>query len=308
MAERARSTAERAKPKAATPPTLRREKDLARQGARWVIGCDEVGRGAIAGPVAVGLCVVDLSKRTPRGLRDSKLLPEPRRVALEPVVRRWAVSSSVGMASNAEIDEFGLSAALGLAGARALAALLEDGFPCSEDAVVLLDGNWDYLTPGMRAAGISERPRVTTRIKADLTCASVSGASVLAKVARDSLMIGLHDDHPPYGWVSNKGYGSRTHWAAIDEHGATDFHRHTWLRTPSLFDLEDEAEAVGAMEDAEFGDLDGGEGVEDLDDGEGFDGGEDEADLGDPDELPDFVEQLDPSDPRLAATPSAPAS
>ncbi len=253
MAERTKAGADTsAKRKISTAPSLRREKLLAREGARWVIGCDEVGRGAIAGPVAVGMCVVDLSKRIPRGLQDSKLLPEPRRVQLEPYVRRWAVHSSVGMASNAEIDEFGLSAALSMAGARALAALLEDGFPCSEDAVVILDGNWDYLTPGLRSAGIADRPRITTRIKADLTCASVSGASVLAKVARDTLMIGLHDDHPPYGWVSNKGYGSKTHWAAIDEFGATDHHRHTWLRTPSLFELEEDLGDEAGLGDVEL--------------------------------------------------------
>jgi ribonuclease HII len=281
------------RPKAAVPPSLRREKALAREGARWVIGCDEVGRGAIAGPVAVGLCVVDLSKRIPRGLRDSKLLPEPTRVRLQPVVSRWAVTSSVGMASNAEIDEIGLSAALGMAGARAVAALLETGFPCS-DAVVLLDGNWDYLTTGLRAAGIEDRPRVTTRIKADLTCASVSGASVLAKVARDSLMIGHHDDYPAYGWVSNKGYGSRTHWAAIDEFGPTDLHRHTWLRTPSLFELEDDLD-----EDAEIGEdvLE----VEDALEVHGLDDVEELQEVGGVDECGADVEDREDREKDLAA-------
>jgi ribonuclease HII len=251
------------------PPTLRREKALVADGARWVIGCDEVGRGAIAGPVALGLCVVDLERRVPRGLRDSKLLPEKRRVELEPQVSRWAVHSAVGMASNAEIDELGLTAALGLAGARALAALIEGGFPCSSDVVLLLDGKFDYVTAGLIAYGIPDRPRVTTTIKADLTCASVSGASVLAKVARDTLMIGHHDDYPPYNWASNKGYGSSAHWAAIDEFGATDLHRHTWLRTPSLFDLEDAA------------DLPSGEAL--LDDAE--DGGDEDFDVAEESEL-----------------------
>lgn len=232
------------RPKASVPPTLRRERALVTEGARWVIGCDEVGRGAIAGPVAIGLCVVDLTRRVPRGLRDSKLLPEKRREELAPVVGRWALHSAVGMATNAEIDELGLTATLGLAGARALVALIERGFPCSADAVILLDGKFDYLTPALARAGIPDRPRVTTRIKADMTCASVSGASVLAKVTRDRLMIGHHPDYPHYGWVSNKGYGSSSHWAAIDEHGATDLHRHTWLRTPSLFDLDEDALAA----------------------------------------------------------------
>jgi ribonuclease HII len=245
-----RSTASAA-PKRSTVPNLRREKALAAEGARWVIGCDEVGRGAIAGPVAIGLCVVDLARRVPRGLKDSKLLPEKRREELAPLVGGWAVHSAVGMASNAEIDELGLTIALGLAGARALVSLMDRGFVCSPDAVILLDGKFDYLTPALVRAGLADRPRVTTRIKADMTCASVSGASVIAKVERDHLMIGHHDGQPHYGWVTNKGYGSSAHWAAIDQHGASELHRHTWLRTPSLFDLEDEP-----------GDADGSAGTE----------------------------------------------
>jgi ribonuclease HII len=261
------------KPPSSRPPSLRREKALAAEGARFVIGCDEVGRGAIAGPVALGLCVVDLERRVPRGLRDSKLLPERRRIELAPRVSRWAVHSSIGMAGNDEIDRLGLTAALGLAGARALEALIEGGFPGSADAVILLDGKFDYLTAGLVSYGIADRPRVTTSIKADLTCASVSGASVLAKVARDTLMIGHHDDYPPYSWASNKGYGSSAHWAAIDEYGATDLHRHTWLRTPSLFDLEDGAEAAE-------GDL--------LDDA-GEDAGDEELDLAEASELEEWT-------------------
>ena len=72
-------------------------------------------------------------------------------------------------------------------------------------------------------------PQVVTRIKADRDCASVSAASVVAKVHRDSLMIDRHDTHPVYGWRSNKGYASRSHYAAIDEHGPCDWHRRTWL-------------------------------------------------------------------------------
>ena len=220
-----------------------RERALSADGARWVIGCDEVGRGALAGPVGVGLCVVDISRRVPKGLRDSKLLSEPKRVELEPVVSRWALWSSVGMASNEEIDADGLTAALGIAGMRAFDALCASGFEVAE-SVLLLDGKFDWFTPGARAAGLAEAPPVHMRIKADMTCASVSGASVLAKVARDTLMIGHHDTHPHYGWVSNKGYGSAAHWAAINERGATPLHRHSWLRTPSLFDDAFETEAL----------------------------------------------------------------
>jgi ribonuclease HII len=194
-----------------------------------VIGCDEVGRGAIAGPVGVGVAVLDPDrKRIPNGLRDSKLLPEADRVALEPRVRAWSAATAVGLAGNDEIDGDGISRSLGLAGARAISGLVALGVGLS-GAVVLLDGNWDWLTPGLIAAGLPLLPQVVTRIKADRDCAAVSAASVVAKVHRDSLMIERHETHPVYGWRSNKGYASRAHYAAIDEHGPCDWHRRTWL-------------------------------------------------------------------------------
>jgi ribonuclease HII len=211
------------------PPGLRVERAILDAGATVVIGCDEVGRGAIAGPVGVGVAVLDPGRsRIPAGLRDSKLLPEPERVALEPRVRAWSAATAVGLAGNDEIDGQGISRCLGLAGARAIGGLLALGVGLG-GAVVLLDGNWDWLTPGLIAAGLPVLPQVVTRIKADRDCAAVSAASFVAKVHRDSLMIDRHDAHPVYGWRSNKGYASRSHYAAIDEHGPCDWHRRTWL-------------------------------------------------------------------------------
>lgn len=211
------------------PPGLAVERALLADGAAVVIGCDEVGRGAIAGPIGVGVALLDPERRRiPPGLRDSKLVPEPQRVALAPRVRTWAAASAVGLADNDEVDERGLTVALGLAGARALEGLAAAGVSLA-GAVVLLDGNWDYLTPALVAAGVVVLPTVVTRIKADRDCASVAAASVLAKVHRDDLMIGRHDAHPVYGWRSNKGYASRAHYAAIDEHGPCEWHRRTWL-------------------------------------------------------------------------------
>ena len=217
------------RPSKGRPPGLSAERALLASGATVVIGCDEVGRGAIAGPVGVRVAVLDPDRtRIPNGLRDSKLLPEPDRVALAPKVRAWAAASAVGLAGNDEIDGEGISRCLGIAGARAIGGLVALGVGMS-GAVVLLDGNWDWLTPGLLAAGLPVLPQVVTRIKADRDCASVSAASVVAKVHRDSLMIDRHDAHPVYGWRSNKGYASRSHYAAIDEHGPCDWHRRTWL-------------------------------------------------------------------------------
>jgi ribonuclease HII len=216
-----------------TVPTLRHERTLLRDGARLVIGMDEVGRGAIAGPVAVGLSIVDLATRTaPEGLKDSKLLPEVRRELLQPKVARWALHSAVGLASNERIESIGIIAALGLAARRALDAIREQGVDLT-GAVVLLDGSHDWLSPAIDGA-----LPVTMRVKADRSCAAVAAASVLAKVHRDRLMIENDARHPGYLWTSNKGYASAEHYAGIDRVGPSPLHRWSWLRQPGLFELE----------------------------------------------------------------------
>jgi ribonuclease HII len=213
-------------------PTLRVERSMHREGVRFVIGCDEVGRGAIAGPVAVGFSVVGVGvKAHPVGLRDSKMLSEKRREELSPLAHKWSLFAAVGLASALEVDAIGIISALGLAGSRALQQLRDAGAPVDE-AVVLLDGSHDWLTPHAPGA-----PRVRTLVKADRDCASVAAASVIAKVHRDRIMIDADDAIPGYGWKGNKGYASAGHYAAIDELGPSELHRHTWLheRPPTLF-------------------------------------------------------------------------
>ena len=200
-----------------------------------MIGCDEVGRGAIAGPVAVGLSVIDATVRSiPDGLRDSKLVSEKKRDTLAPIAEEWSRCSAVGLATPQEIDELGIIRALGLAGRRALHALIDAGVSI-DGSVVLLDGSHDWLNPAL-----TSRVHVQTQVKADRDCASVAAASVIAKVHRDRLMISAHEQRPAYEWAGNKGYASAVHLAAVAEHGATDFHRQTWLRSPdlALFELD----------------------------------------------------------------------
>ncbi len=214
-------------------PRLTLERRLLREYA-IVIACDEVGRGALAGPVAVGATVVDAPrarKRVPQGLRDSKLVPEPRRAEVAARAASWVSASAVGWASSVEIDEVGIMRALGIAALRALADLQAQGV-LPDDAVVILDGNYDYITPA-GAHGLRVRPV----IKADRDCASAAAASVIAKVARDALMTGLHDEHPVYGWASNKGYASPDHREAIRVHGLSRHHRASWSigEAPTLF-------------------------------------------------------------------------
>ena len=159
-------------------PSLRYERTLLRDGVVHLACADEVGRGALSGPVSIGMVVISAATRTaPQGVRDSKLLTPEARERLAPKVRRWAHCHAVGHASPAEIDAYGIIAALRLAGHRALAQL-----SIMPDAV-LLDGNHDYLSPPAQRAlfgdPLVERaelpstelldvPPVTTMIKGDM--------------------------------------------------------------------------------------------------------------------------------------------
>ena len=198
-------------------PTLDVEREFFANGARIVAGMDEVGRGAIAGPVTIGVVAIDANVgEIPTGLRDSKLMTPKRREAMVPVAKEWGIAWATGSATAAEIDKFGIVTSLGLAASRALQNL--DIMP----DVVILDGNTAFL---MEEAG---GPRIVTRIKADQDCACVSAASVIAKVERDTLMTQLHEQFPHYGWEGNKGYGAAVHTDAIKTHGLTDLHRKSW--------------------------------------------------------------------------------
>ena len=223
---------------ARTVPGLRAEKQLLRGGHTLLVGVDEVGRGALCGPVTVGVVGVDLTVgRVPAGLRDSKLLTPEARQALVPRIRRWATCWAVGHASAAEIDAMGILAALRLAGIRAIGAL-----PRRPDCV-LLDGNYDWLTrPQLPLTLFGPAPDdleplpVRLMVKADLRCASVAAASVLAKTERDDLVARLAVDHPGYGWELNRGYATPEHLAALRTLGPCAHHRRSW-RLPSADDL-----------------------------------------------------------------------
>lgn len=224
------------------PPTRQLERELLDSGHRLVAGMDEVGRGALAGPVSVGVCLVDASTgRLPRGLRDSKLLTAAAREALCEPVRRWSVGSAVGHAGPDEIDSMGIIAALRLAGTRALATLAAQGLVPD---VVVLDGIHDWLTPPQDLFGGLEDPvdvpPVRTQVKGDLRCAVIAGASVLAKCERDAIMVDLAEHHPAYGWEANKGYSAPGHLAALRELGPTELHRRSW-RLPTAQEAAVEA-------------------------------------------------------------------
>lgn len=216
---------------------------LLADGATVVVGMDEVGRGALAGPVTVGACAVGpTTGPCPDGLTDSKMLTARAREEYVPLIGGWSMAYAVGSAGPDEIDALGIIRALRLAGQRALVELARS-VPTVD--VVLLDGSHDWLTepepdlfdlldePSVRPPVGYVEPRVRTRVKADLSCASVAAASVVAKCERDAVMARLALEHPVYGWESNKGYGSSSHVDALGAHGPSPVHRVSW-RLPGL--------------------------------------------------------------------------
>lgn len=198
------------------------EQELFDEGASIVVGLDEVGRGAWAGPVTVGAVAVTPSPRRITKLRDSKVLTLEEREALYPRILGWALGWGVGHASHEECDELGMTAALGLASERALAVLAGAG--CVPDRVIL-DGNFDYLG----------RPElVRTVVDGDAHCGSVAAASVVAKVTRDRLMAEMAHCYPAFDFDSNRGYPSPRHKCALLGYGPTAIHRRSWVYMENL--------------------------------------------------------------------------
>ena len=200
-------------------------------GSRFVIGVDEVGRGAVAGPVAVGVALIDSHSVDlsgyPEKMRDSKLLSEKVRESLIEPISLWATDSAVGMVSAEVIDSDGIIAALAGAAAQALEQILsapDRRREFAQDGVtIILDGTHNWLAE--QAGGL----RVVVREKADRDCAVVAAASVVAKVARDRLMVELSHRYPGYELQGHKGYASAAHIDAIRTLGPSDIHRKTWL-------------------------------------------------------------------------------
>lgn len=225
-------------------PTLDLEYTLADQGFDLILGCDEVGRGALAGPVMVGMAAVwarDLpSLSVPLGVADSKLLTEHKREAIFDELQQWCAAYSVGQSTNTEIDEWGISYALGIAALRALNDLEHQLGQKTIEGIrigLILDGPNDYITKALNtfdAPAVAIPAHVVTKVKGDQHCATVSTAAVLAKVTRDRLMVDIaqgNSKFTPYGWAHNKGYGSASHRAAIAQFGVTSLHRLSWHLT-----------------------------------------------------------------------------
>ncbi len=184
-------------------------------------GCDEAGRGCLAGPVVAAAVILPARLRLP-GLDDSKKLTHERRASLRPLIEERALAWAVAMVDPAEIDSINILNASFLAMHRAIAAL---GLVPQQ---LLIDGNRFNAYPDI--------PHVCL-VKGDARFRSIAAASVLAKTHRDALMEELHAEHPAYNWAVNKGYPTVDHREAIAREGTTDRHRMTFrlLKEPAPF-------------------------------------------------------------------------
>ena len=183
------------------------------EGFQVICGVDEAGRGPLAGPVCAAAVILPPHTRIP-GLNDSKKLTDKKRRELFPVICEQALAYGIGMATEQEIDEINILQATFLAMQRAM-----DGLQVRPD-LALIDGNRqkDFGLP------------VKTVVKGDSLSANIAAASVLAKVTRDDLMIRQAEQFPEYGFEIHKGYGTKAHYAALEQYGPSPIHRMTFLR------------------------------------------------------------------------------
>ena len=210
------------------------ERSLVSKG-EIVVGIDEVGRGALAGPMTVGAVVVRELRPPPNGLTDSKLLSAARRESLVEPIERWAAETSLGWVSAQEIDSWGMRLALAVAATRALDQL------SVRPTHALLDGSFNLLraradvpfaAPTPPPLSYSNLP-VTTIVKGDRRSASIAAASVIAKVRRDGHMREIDSGFEAFGWSRNKGYGASDHMEAIRRIGPSVHHRKSWKLPPT---------------------------------------------------------------------------
>ena len=200
-------------------PNYKVERSLMREGARHIAGVDEVGRGPLAGPVAVAAVILDPAD-LPKGVDDSKALSAPEREKLFEIILGKALSVAIAFASAEEVDLLNIRGATLAAMARAVNAL------SLRPAFALIDGSdWP---PGLCCEG-------RAIVKGDASCLSIAAASIVAKVARDRMMTRLDALYPDYGFARHVGYGTKVHLEALARCGPTPFHRLSFAplrRTP----------------------------------------------------------------------------
>ena len=200
-------------------PTLTFETLLAQRINGPVCGVDEAGRGPWAGPVSAGAVILNPDDLPP-GIDDSKALTEKRRDELAIQIKARAVAWGVGFASVEEIDELNILKATGLAMCRAIEQL------AVTPVAALVDGNYRFALPC----------EVQTVVKGDSLSLSIAAASILAKTARDRLMIEMDSVYPGYGFASHKGYNAPVHQNALNTLGPCPAHRRSWAPIKALLE------------------------------------------------------------------------
>ena len=196
------------------PPTLAEEQVLWQQGYRFIAGLDEVGRGALAGPVGAGAVILpaDLDLSLLTGVRDSKELTPAQRESLAPQIKKVALAFGIGMLSSELVDEFGIVEATRRAMAQAIKKL--------------------GVSPEFLLVDALKLPKIPLPQKAiidgDKLSLSIACASIIAKVARDHLMINVEKKYPGYGFAHHKGYGTPEHMDCLERLGPCPIHRRTF--------------------------------------------------------------------------------
>lgn len=189
------------------------EKKYTEAGYKLICGVDEAGRGPLAGPVCAAAVILPLDADIP-GLNDSKKLSDKKRRELFPIICEKAIAYGIGLADHKEIDQINILQATYLAMERAIANL------SVKPDFALIDGNRakDFGIP------------LETIVGGDGRSASIAAASVLAKVTRDDIMLESANAYPGYGFEIHKGYGTKAHYAALEEKGPCEIHRITFLK------------------------------------------------------------------------------
>lgn len=189
------------------------ENTLYEQGIHYICGVDEAGRGPLAGPVCAAAVILPQGIDIP-GLNDSKKLSDKKRRELFPIIKKNAIAYGIAFADHKEIDDINILQATYLAMERAIAQLTV------KPDFALIDGNRakDFGLP------------VKTVVHGDSLSASIAAASILAKVTRDDWMENAALQYPQYQFEVHKGYGTKAHYEALDQHGPCPIHRITFLR------------------------------------------------------------------------------
>jgi len=194
---------------------LTHERRLWADGYERIAGLDEAGRGCLAGPVVAAAVILPPQVEI-EAIRDSKSIPEEKRLSARRIIEEQAVAAAIARCSPTEIDARNILQA-------ALEAMRRAASDCEPPPdFVLVDGNqWN------RNLVDAPWPHETV-VKGDAKSQSIAAASILAKTERDALMRQLHEKHPEYGWDSNVGYPTQQHYDALREHGATPYHRQSF--------------------------------------------------------------------------------